>query len=232
MKTTVIYALCMFVAAFAFGQKQDLNEIKVTAPVFGSEFYESLDDLLIAATEYPADAKKFGKQGTVVIGFTVTDEGKTENFEIVNSVYSSLDNEVIRILAITDGKWKPGTVDGEPADMYKEISVVFQAQKNADFIALAREYITIGNELLFYSNNPQKASRYFDKGITLLPKEEALLTSRSLCRYMMGNIDGARQDWNRIKLLSQTNEVRNNLELAENYKSLEGYKEMLAALSK
>lgn len=118
MKTIVIFVLSMFLTTFAFAQNQDLKEIKVTAPQYRSVFYKSLDDLTTSAIEYPTNAKKLGKQGTVVIGFTVTAEGKTENYETANSVYSSLDNEVIRTLEITDGKWIPGTVDGIPANMF------------------------------------------------------------------------------------------------------------------
>lgn len=232
MKRTMIFAISMLVATFAFGQKQDLDEFKVTAPMYGSVHYETLDEFLTTAIEYPADAKKIGLQGTVVVGFTVTPEGKIKDFEIVNSVCHSLNNEVIRALAVTDGKWSPGTVESEPMEMYREISVVFQTSANTDFIALARDCIAKGNDLMFYKNQPKKALRYFDKGITLLPNEEALLTSRSLCLYNMGDINGAEKDWARIKLLTQNNETETNFELAKNYELLEGYEKMLNVLAK
>ena len=105
MKTTGFYVLCMLVSALVYGQKQDLSEIKVTAPVYNSEVYKSLDEFMTVAIEYPADAKKQNRQGTVIIGFTVTTGGETADYKIVNSVYHSLDNEVIRALSVTDGKW-------------------------------------------------------------------------------------------------------------------------------
>ncbi len=232
MKKTIFLAISMLIAAFAFGQKQNLDEFKVTAPQYGSFHYESLNDFINTAIEYPADAKKIGMQGTVVVGFTVMPEGKIKDFEVVNSVCHSLDNEVIRTLAVTDGKWNPGTVDGEPAEMYREVSVVFRTSENVDFIEMAREYIAKGNDLLFYKNQPKKALKFFDKGITLLPNEEALLASRSLCRYEMGDMDGAARDWARIKLLTQINEAETNFKLAEKYKAMKGYEQMLTELAK
>jgi len=222
----------MLITLLASGQQKDLREINVKAPQYASVHFESLDEFISTAVEYPADAKKLGAQGTVVVGFKVTTEGKIKDYKIVNSVCHSIDNAVVRALDITNGKWNPGTVNGEPAEMYKEISVVFQASKNADFIALAREYIIKANDLLFYKNQPQKAIKYLDKGITLLPNEEALLASRSLCRYQLGDMNGAERDWARIKLLSQNSEIQSNFELAKNFESLDGYDKMLSELAK
>ena len=232
MKTSLFFAAGMLIAAFAFGQKNDLQEVKVTPPSFHPNFIPTLYEYLEAGIEYPAVAKKSGWQGTVVIQFVVTAEGNVTDFYLVNSVSKEIDNEVIRVLETTNGRWNPGTADGSPVAMEKEISVAFKISPNADFVALAKDYIKKANEYIFVKNQPQKAIKYLDKGIMLLPNEECLLASRSLCNYEIGNMESAQRDWQRIKYLTEKNESETNFKLADNYEELSGYKEMLTELAK
>lgn len=232
MKTNLIFAISMLIAVFAFGQKQDLLEVKVTPPTFRPEFIPTLNEFLLAGIEYPAEALKAGWQGTVVIRFVVTAEGDVSNYNIVNSVTNDIDNEVIRVLESTSGKWIPGTANGNPVDMDKEISVVFQNSPNEDFVAMTKDYINKANDCIFVKKQPKKALKYLDKGIMLLPNEECLLTSRSLCKYEIGDLDGAQRDWERIKYLTEKNETETNFTLDDSYAELTGYRVMKSKMGK
>jgi len=151
---------------------------------------------------------------------------------VINSVSEFVDMEIIRILEITSGMWIPGTVNGEPVAMEKEISVVFKISEKSDFMAKAKHYLKFGNKLLFVHNRPEKALKYFDKSITLLPNEETLLAVRGLCNYEIGDNEGAKSDWNRLKMLEEKNAAESLIETAVNYTQLSGYPEMMTIVNK
>ena len=222
----------MLAAAFAFAQNQDLQEIKVTAPQFRSEFYQNLNDFLLSGIEYPIESIKTGNEGTEVIQFVITPMGNITDIRVINSISEIIDLEMIRILEITAGMWIPGTANGEPVAMEKEISVVFKISQKSDFVTKAKCYLVLGNKMLFINNKPEKALKYFDKGITLLPNEETLLAVRGLCKYEMGDIEGAKNDWNRLKKPDEKNAAKLLTETSVNYSQLSGYSEMMTFVNK
>jgi tetratricopeptide (TPR) repeat protein len=116
--------------------------------------------------------------------------------------------------------------------MEKEISVVFKISHKSDFAAQAKGYLEHGNKLLFVHNRPEKALKYFNKGITLLPNEETLLAVRGLCKYEIGDNEGAKLDWNRLKILADKNAAKSLIESAVNYTQLSGYIEMMTIVNK
>ena len=222
----------MLVTAFAFGQNQDLQEIKVTPPKFRSAFYQNLNDFLLSGIEYPVESIKAGNEGTEVIHFVITPLGNITDIRIINSISEIIDLEMIRILEITAGKWIPGTANGEPVAMEKEISVVFKISEKSDFVSKAKSNLELGNKLLFENKNPKKALKYFDKCITLLPNEETLLAVRGLCKYEIGDIEGAKNDWNRLKILKEKNDAEFLIETSVIYSQLSGYSEMMTFVNR
>jgi TonB family protein len=56
---------------------------------------------------YPADAKKTGKQGRVMIQFTIAKDGSVQNVSILHGVCKSLDNEALRVVK-SSPEWTPG----------------------------------------------------------------------------------------------------------------------------
>jgi len=135
-------------------------------------------------------------------------------------------------LEITAGMWIPGTVNGEPVTMEKEISVVFKISEKSDFVAKAKSNLELGNKILFENKNPDKALKYFDKSIKLLPNDETLLAVRGLCKYEMGDIEGAKNDWNRLKILEEKNDAELLIEMSVIYSQLRGYSEMMTFVNK
>jgi len=232
MKTKIIFAISMLVAAFAFGQNQDLQEIKVTPPKFRSEFYQNLNDFLLSGIEFPVESIKAGNEGTEVIHFVITPLGNITDIRIINSISEIIDLEMIRLLEITAGMWIPGTANGDPMAMEKEISVVFKISEKSDFVAKAKSNLELGNKMLFEKKNPEKALKYFDKSITLLPNEKTLLAVRGLCKYEMEDIEGAKNDWNRLKILEEKNNAESLIETSVIYSQLSGYSEMMSFVNR
>lgn len=63
--------------------------------------------------QYPAEARRKGVQGRVVITFVINKNGKAVEPVIVQSVDPLLDKEAIRLINSMP-KWKPGEEKGEP----------------------------------------------------------------------------------------------------------------------
>lgn len=216
----------MLVATLVTGQNIDLHEIKVTAPQFRSEIFQNVNDFLLSGIEYPFESVKAGNEGTEVISFTVTPNGDITDIKVINSVSSVIDLEVIRVLEFTSGMWIPGTANGQQVAMEKEISIMFKISDNSDFEVKAKNFLRYGNEMLFIKKQPKKALKYFDESIKLLPNEETLLAVRGLCRYEIGDISGAKDDWHRLKTLSHKNTSKSLPEMDVNYSKLAGYYSM------
>lgn len=246
MKTISIFATCMLIAVFAFAQNQKVEEVEVTAPQFTGiknvaiiqeEFPNSLiKKYLKDNIVYPAEALNCNIEGTEVVEFTVTAEGNVRDFKIINSVCPMIDNEVLLVLSQTDGMWLPGTRMGQRTDMTMELPFTFCTSGNSEesvqeiFQEKATACFTKGSKILFEKDNVKKASRYYDKGITYLPYDKSLLLLRGMCRYEMGDTEGAVNDWTRLHNLGGAN-MNEFMELTQ-LENMKGYNKMIAILKK
>lgn len=241
MKTRVIFLASMLIAGVTFGQNQkpliDLNSVQ---PVFNGtsavnleEPSETINDYLKKYVEYPHISINCGLQGTEVIKFTVTPTGEITGFKVINRVCPKIDKEVIRVLKTTNGKWTPGSVNGEIVAMEQEVSLSFLLYESNDLVQMATSFQKKGNKLMFVKKNPKKALKYFDRAIVFLPYEESLLAARGLCKYQIGDEEGAINDWNRLIVLAERNELDSNLEkLPENYFEMDGNASMMQIIKK
>jgi hypothetical protein len=220
MKTIFLFAFCLVFCAMAIGQEKKLNpDLKdLTLPEFNGKNFEmltqgkpcaSLNDYLRGCLCYPNECIKQKIQGTEVIEFEVTPEGKLKGFHVVNSLSPEIDEHVTALLKKTSGMWSPGKIDGVPVTMKQEVSVAFKWSEFKEFAAkdfteLARSSFEKGSKLFFVKNQPEKALKHFNKGLRYLPGNESLLLLRGICRLEMGDQTGARQDWERMKFMEDS----------------------------
>ncbi|HET6560169.1 MAG TPA: TonB family protein [Prolixibacteraceae bacterium] len=243
MKTKVVFLLCMILTVVAFGQSErhtTLSEIEVIPPKFpavettwNGKNIESINDYLNNHVVYPDEAINNGYQGTEVVQFIVTPTGELTNMNIINSVCHEIDREVIRVLTATSGQWKSASIDGQPSAMIHEVSVVFKCNDNNDFMLMAKNYFLKGNKLLALKKDPKKALKYYDMGIMLTPNEESLLVARAICKYELGDVDGAVRDWNRMMTLDNTgNNDFKTTPLPHDLSNFKGYVELIQLTKK
>ncbi len=76
---------------------------------------------------YPNKAVKNRIQGTVVVQFIVSKEGKVEDVMVVKSVEYSLDQEALRIIR-NSPDWIPAVQEGRKVKSYKKQPIVFSLQ--------------------------------------------------------------------------------------------------------
>jgi TonB family protein len=246
MKTILFFAISMLITTFAFGQEpQEVAEIQVTAPQFTGVENATLSqtesaNLLIRnylkdRINYPEKAQACNIDGTEVVQFTVTADGNLADFKIINSVCTEIDQEIVGVLKNTNGMWLPGYNNGKPVDMTKEVSMVFCLDNGSSkstheiFTEKATHYFNSGNKNLFEKHNPKKALKFYSWGVNYLPYDHSLLLWRGMCRYELGDKEGAMDDWNRMTSLGCDIDMS---EYITQIADLKGYNELIAILKK
>ena len=254
MKTIIYVVLCLLLSFISLGQTNDMNftEENSTSPKFvgvenvvekwNGESSESIVKYICAEIRNSDWAPENKEQGTEIIKFTVDEKGRLSNFKVVNSVSQEIDEELIKILKLTDGKWKPGTKDGQLVAMEKEINLSFICTEKKDcgnyFMMKARKNFDKANQMMIVKNNPKKALKYYNQAVQYCPCQTSSLLLRGICKYELGDKEGAVADWKRINELGNINVDKyiNNLvpELAENgnFMQSEAYANMTQVLNK
>lgn len=250
MKTLVFLTSCFLLTTFVFSESKaqtlssGAGKIEVISPVFPGVDYSKevsheknisvLNRYLHNNIIYPESAVNCCLQGTEVVKFTVLPTGDLENIKVINSVCPKIDSEVIRVLKTTNGMWTPGTNNGVPVAMEKEILIVFHLEgfhagtDNEYFIKKATNWYQKGNRALFEQKNPEKALNCYNNALKYRPLEDALLYARGIVKYELNDIEGANEDWNRVKSLVERNENDSHLLLVtENFRNFSGYDELL-----
>jgi len=244
MKKSIICLVCLLVSFVVFGQNETKNvdpnteKSSMLTPQFtgidnankllNQDQTEKINNYLVANIKYPESAVKCTKEGTGVIQFMVSSKGEISDFKPVNCFCEDISNEIIRVLKTTDGMWTPGQDQGEPVAMQKEVSVVFNVSKLSQnslkkkFTNLATYNFKQGNKNLFEKQKFEKALVYYNKGLVYLPYDESLLLARGMCKYELGDTEGASSDWNRVKSLGGS--IPNNMDY--NIEKMKGYEEM------
>ena len=206
MKANLIFLAAMAITVFATGQnKNEFNENVVTNPAFScngtliqGNSFESVNQFFLNFIEYPQESVRCNKQGTEVISFVVTSEGELTDIKIINSVCPKIDDEIIRVLGLTSGKWQAGTVNGINVPMEKEISIAFKMHQSNDFSEIGNDCLQKGNKMKM-KGNLKKAVKFYNEAINYLPNEKTILAARSICRFETGDVKGAEQDWQRLQ---------------------------------
>lgn len=87
-----------------------------------------LNAWLKANLKYPQEAIANKLEGTVVVGFTVAEDGSITQAAVSIGVKPALDKEALRLVNSMP-KWKPALKDGKPVSAYKAIPIVFSLKK-------------------------------------------------------------------------------------------------------
>lgn len=75
---------------------------------------------------YPADARRMGTEGKVLIAATITEDGKIIDEEILEGPGNGLREEALRVIQMIPDEWIPGKVNGKTADIRIVIPVSFK----------------------------------------------------------------------------------------------------------
>lgn len=86
-----------------------------------------LTEFLYENLIYPVGPRDMGIQGVVKIGFVVDVNGRVTNNRIIKtSGNPELDQEAMRVIRLTSGKWKPGKINGKFVKTQMTLPITFQ----------------------------------------------------------------------------------------------------------
>lgn len=88
--------------------------------------YSTLYRFIASTLRYPADARRFGIQGEVLISVIITKDGKIIDETIENGIGYGADEEALRVIQNIPDEWLPGLVNGEPTDIKIVIPITFK----------------------------------------------------------------------------------------------------------
>jgi TonB family protein len=75
---------------------------------------------------YPADARRMGTEGKVLISAIITQDGRMINEEILDGPGNGLREEALRVIQMIPDEWIPGKINDKPADIRIVIPVTFK----------------------------------------------------------------------------------------------------------
>jgi TonB family protein len=104
--------------------KPVVKKIPATIPEFpGGD--DAFSNYLRTNIAYPANAKKNGIQGVVLIIFVINADGSIGQTRIISSPSPDLSQEATRVIRGSP-KWKPATENGKPVESSRTIPINFQ----------------------------------------------------------------------------------------------------------
>ncbi|MCF8405834.1 MAG: TonB family protein [Bacteroidales bacterium] len=104
---------------------ESIFSVMETSPKFKNG-EEAFREFLRSNLNYPEEAKTKGIEGTVYVEFIVNEDGSIDKITIVRSVSKLLDEEALRVIKLTNGKWIPGSQRGKLVKVSMTIPVKFK----------------------------------------------------------------------------------------------------------
>ncbi|GAB3911717.1 hypothetical protein GCM10028803_53810 [Larkinella knui] len=109
----------------------DQDSVAYTEPWQNPEFkggMKGLGSFLSSTIRYPVEASRAKIQGKVFVTFVVCQDGSLCDYEIIRSVHPTVDQEALRVVKASNGKWKPGAVRGKKVRVKYNLPINFALQ--------------------------------------------------------------------------------------------------------
>lgn len=129
--------------------------------------------------------------------YVVGKDGKADSLKIIESFSSAFDKKIIKNFNKTKNNWQPATLNGKPVAVRMKQEYKYFS---SDTMLPVFDYDMKGGEAM-RARDFDTALYCFDKGLEKMPTNVDLLYKRALCKYELGNKEGACKDLNLIKQL-------------------------------
>ena len=111
---------------FAYVEARPTNAPEVVAPIQMVAAYSGLTNYVQRQVRYPAQAMRNREQGRLTVYFEVAESGAVENTEIIGSIGSILDAEVLSVVQSLRPAATPGLLNGHPARVFYVLPITFK----------------------------------------------------------------------------------------------------------
>jgi len=194
----LIFAIC---SSLVFAQNEEESEnsgmMNILEPTFkGTNESVNINEFIKENLDTPLNCQNLGIGGAVMVQFNVFPTGNLSEIQVIESVSPEFDRSVIRTLEATNGMWNPGTINGRPVPMEKEIIVVFKFE-GTDLFKAAQMNKNKADKLL-KEGKYSRAIKLYSKVIGSCPNSETIIYRRGLAKYYIGDLEGASKDFERV----------------------------------
>lgn len=130
LRNIFLILLSLLLPYLSFSQQKDsvfICGMEDTQPEFPGGFM-ALNKYISTNIQYPDSAKDAGVQGWVVLNFTIKKDGSITDVKIQRDLGSGCGKEAKRAF-LSMPKWKPGSTNGVPVDVYYTMPVKFKLEE-------------------------------------------------------------------------------------------------------
>lgn len=172
------------------------NDI-IVMPTFNKSSYKKLPEFIANHLLFPISASVNCHQGTVIIKFTVKNNGEIANIKVINPVDPDIDNEAIRVIKLTNGLWQGGLINGKPSDIELTFPITFRLEPDC---GRGVDYFIRKGLTLFDKSDYKNAIDCFSEVIRRDPYNQEIIKKRIQARTMIHDTIGLKED---MKLLDK-----------------------------
>lgn len=175
-----ISVLLFLVVFFGLGSSAQVHEY-LSAENYGGKI--QLREFIKETMVYPQTARDSGLEGTVVVAFSVNENGKVENARIKKSLSADMDAEALRLLGYL--LWDPAQVSGRPFVEEKKLEFEFKWRKYRRCVKQR------GYDQLEFPVEPVDSSMniYLTRQLDQAPKPDYPGESRSFIQFMSNHLN-------------------------------------------
>ncbi|MCD6067782.1 MAG: TonB family protein [Bacteroidetes bacterium] len=136
--TRILSSVALFCAIFFSGNiNAQSTELSVAGssdnlyflPVEEEPSYKGDPDSLVhfisSGIAYPQDAIDKNVSGTVYVSFVILENGELSDVKVFKGIGSGCDEEAVRVIKMTSGRWLPGRQKGKTVKVFYNLPVRF-----------------------------------------------------------------------------------------------------------
>lgn len=86
---------------------------------------EALKSFLEKNLKFPESLRKKGITGFVYVSFIIDKDGSVKDIKVIRGIHPDADKEAVRLIELTDKKWKPGKQKGEKVAVQMMVPIKF-----------------------------------------------------------------------------------------------------------
>lgn len=100
---------------------------------------EALLRFIYTNIKYPYLARENNISGLVVVSFVIMEDGSVQGLEVKKAIGGGCDEEAMRVMELTNGKWTPGSQDGVPVRVAYNMPIRFMIEESNDLGSFFRK---------------------------------------------------------------------------------------------
>jgi len=89
----------------------------------------AMEAFLKSNLKYPQLAKDYNIRGTVYVSFMIDEKGNVSKVKVLRGIGGGCDEEAIRVIELTSGRWRPGTQNGKTVKVMMNLPVNFSSKQ-------------------------------------------------------------------------------------------------------